>query len=83
MTGSSTTIAALATVGTVSSTVTATCTGGTVLLGGGGQIASAGTAVGALVKSYPSSTTVWTVQAVVVLSGTGTLTITPYALCSQ
>jgi hypothetical protein len=83
VTGSSVTIAAGALVGTTSTTATASCSAGKVVLGGGGQIASGGTAIGALISSYPSSTTVWSVQGVVLVNGTGALTITPYALCSQ
>jgi hypothetical protein len=83
VTGSSVTIAAGALVGTTSSTATATCAAGKVALGGGGQISSGGTAIGALISSYPSTTAVWSVQGVVLVSGTGSLTITPYVLCSQ
>ena len=40
--------------------------------------------VGAVASSYPSSTTVWTAQAVVVSTGaTGSITVTPWVLCSQ
>jgi hypothetical protein len=37
----------------------------------------------AITNSYPSSTTQWSVQAVVVLTGTGAVTVTPWVLCSQ
>jgi len=67
-------------------TATATCPSG-VLLGGGGQVTttSANPDRAVLVSSYPSSTTGWTVVAVVNQGalGTGrTMTVQAYALCS-
>jgi len=69
---------------------TASCAAGKVLLGGGAQVTATGgqQARVVLTSSYPSSTTVWTAQATVItaLSGSGagnTVTVTPYALCSQ
>ena len=75
------TIAALATTGTTG-TATVSCSTG-VVLGGGAQVANAGTTIGVLLSSYPSSATQWTAQAVIVASGTGAVTITPWVLCSQ
>jgi hypothetical protein len=68
---------------------TATCTGGQVLLGGGGQITTAGSAAGkvALEQSFPSSTTVWTASLLVTSNvtgaGTNTATIKAYAICGN
>jgi len=71
---------------------TASCAAGKVVLGGGAQVTVTGGATQQakvmLTASYPSSTTVWTAQATVItaLSGAGagnTLTVTPYALCSE
>jgi hypothetical protein len=42
--------------------------------------------IGGVASSYPSSATQWTAQAVVVSGGvltTGTITVTPWVLCSQ
>jgi hypothetical protein len=67
-------------------TDTATCAAGKVVLGGGGSltISSGLNQRIALVASYPSSTTTWTVKGVVITAlGTGvTASATAYALCS-
>ena len=68
-------------------TATATCPGGTVLLGGGARITT--TALqrdrAELVSSYPSATDTWTaigVVAIAALPAGQTMTVTAYALCS-
>jgi hypothetical protein len=84
VTGTTASVSALSAPGTVTGAATATCAAGKVLLGGGALITGTGTAVAAIYSSYPSSTTVWTAQAVVTSSGlSGTVTVQAYALCSQ
>jgi hypothetical protein len=66
---------------------TATCAVGKVALGGGGWItitASAQNNKVAMRSTYPSATNVWTVEAVVTgnITGSNTVTVTPYVLCS-
>jgi hypothetical protein len=61
---------------------TASCSSGKDVLGGGATVASSGAVVGVLADSYPSDEWTWTVRAVVVVPGTGTITVTSYALCS-
>jgi hypothetical protein len=72
--------------GTAVLLATATCPTGSVALGGGGRIATAvAPAKVAFVRSsYPSSTTQWTVEAVVIrpLNRDETVTATAYVLCS-
>jgi hypothetical protein len=65
---------------------TATCTGGKVVLGGGGQItATAQRERTAMLESYASSSTVWTVVGVVTVTMTGSNTAraTAYAICGN
>jgi hypothetical protein len=67
-------------------TDTATCTGGKVVLGGGGQVTSTGQRERtALLESYPSSSTVWTVVGVVTtaMTGANTAHATAYAVCGN
>jgi len=68
-------------------TDTATCAAGKVLLGGGGRLTTSVASermYTAIVESYPSSTTVWTVVGIVTknLSNGSTARATAYALCS-
>jgi hypothetical protein len=81
VTGSTTSIPALSAAGTVG-TSTATCATGKVLLGGGAHVTNSGTTIAAVLDSYPASTTQWTAQGEIVVSGTGAVTVTAYALCS-
>jgi hypothetical protein len=60
-------------------TVTATCTGGRKVVGGG--FLSNNASVGAQ-GSYASSATAWTVDAVELSNVPGNWTITAYALCA-
>ena len=66
-------------------TDTATCTGGKVIVGGGGQVTTTQAGRAALLESYPSSSTVWTVVGVVTTSMTGgnTARATAYAVCGN
>ena len=69
---------------------TATCPAGTMLLGGGALVTTAGTTkpMTFLSASYPSSTTVWTATATTGLAGAGggpgspSATLTAYAICT-
>ncbi|MGH2492868.1 MAG: hypothetical protein ACRDF9_15335, partial [Candidatus Limnocylindria bacterium] len=82
--GTAATIAAQSANGTIA-TATVTCSSG-VVLGGGAHVVNSGTMIGVPLSSYPSSTTQWTAQAVIVSGGaltTGTTTVTPWVLCSQ
>jgi len=61
--------------------VTATCTGGRFAVGGGFQVVSHGTGDGpAILASYPSSNTVWTVTAGPVFKST-TWSVQAYVIC--
>jgi predicted flavoprotein YhiN len=65
---------------------TATCTGGKVVLGGGGQVnATAQRERTSMLESYASSSTVWTVLGIVTVNMTGSNTAhaTAYALCGN
>jgi hypothetical protein len=67
-------------------TDTATCTGGAKLLGGGGQVTTAGDiSKTAIIQSYPSSSTVWTVVGAITsgLGGSTTAQVTAYAICGS
>ena len=86
VTGAGTTSAANAASGTIT-TDTATCAAGHILLGGGAKVTTTAAAQDSKVQvraSYPSSTTVWTAEAVnnANLTGGNTTTVTAYALCS-
>jgi hypothetical protein len=68
-------------------TATATCPGGSLLLGGGALVETTASQKerAQLVSSYPSAADTWTAVGVVAVSalGTGnTMTVTAYALCS-
>jgi hypothetical protein len=68
-------------------TASVSCPAGTVVLGGGARVTvSAATQNQRVVlrASYPSSTTAWTAEAIVIttLTGGNTGRITPYVLCS-
>ena len=67
-------------------TATATCTGGKVLLGGGGQVQTTGAAQDvAQLASYPSSSTTWTTIGVVLanIGASKSVTVTAYAVCGN
>jgi hypothetical protein len=67
-------------------TDTATCTGGKVLLGGGGQVTSgAQRERTSMLESYASSSTVWTVVGIVTVTMTGgnNAHATAYAICGN
>jgi len=86
VTGTAVTSAAGASKGT-QVTATASCPAEKVVLGGGAQVTTTDSAQKAvLVSSFPSNTTTWTAVGVVSesnLAAGKTLTVTPYALCSQ
>jgi hypothetical protein len=67
-------------------TATATCSSGTLVAGGGIISNNSDRRSAALTASYPSSTTVWTVEATL-LAGSFTNgqppTLTPYAVCAS
>jgi hypothetical protein len=68
-------------------TATASCAAGKVLLGGGAKVtvSDANTKRGTLVSSFPSTTTTWTAVGMVSdsnLTGSNTITVQAYALCS-
>jgi hypothetical protein len=66
-----------------SATATAACPDGTVLLGGGAEVAHPHDVITVLDSSFPSSTTVWTATAVaLLLARHDSVTVTAYALCS-
>ena len=71
-------------VGTIVGPVTASCSGGKTLVGGGLQIISSGATKGATLDSFPSTAGTngtWTADGVSVAGGSGNFTVTPYALC--
>jgi hypothetical protein len=58
------------------------CPSGMVVLGGGGNVSTAGGAVGALVSSYPSAANAWTAAAVTTTGKAGgEIGVTVYAIC--
>jgi hypothetical protein len=68
-------------------TATATCSAGTVVIGGGANVTTTATQKerAQLVSSYPSATDAWTAVGVVAIAalGTGnTMTVTAWVLCS-
>jgi hypothetical protein len=69
--------------GTVSSTSTATCAAGKILLGGGATVANGGQSRAAVQSSAPSGTNAWQATATVVVSGAGLVSVTAFAICSS
>lgn len=72
-------------VGTITSGVLAACPAGTKLLGGGAStsqpFATGGTARIAVASSQPWGTNDWAASGMLVVSGTGMVSVTPYAIC--
>jgi len=62
--------------------ITATCTGGRKIVGGGAIIGSDASGQVGITASYPSSATVWTATGVEHDNDNSNWTITAYALCS-
>ena len=61
--------------------ITATCTGGRKVVGGGAIIGADASAQVGVTASYPSSATVWTATAVEFDNDFSNWTITAYAIC--
>jgi hypothetical protein len=61
---------------------TATCPAGTVLLGGGAEIAHSGNNFGAIEISKPDGST-WQAEGIVTDGGNGGFSVTAYAVCSS
>jgi branched-subunit amino acid ABC-type transport system permease component len=85
VTASGTTSKGNPTVGETTGIATATCPAGTKLLGGGGVTVQTGVK-GAIMLSQPNpqsgTPTGWQAQAVVVVTGNGSIGVTAYAICS-
>jgi hypothetical protein len=65
-------------------TVSATCTGGTKVIGGGFQFSSVSDATVGVLESYPSSDTEWTVSASDMTSGGDhSYAIGAFAICAN
>ena len=62
----------------------AECPAGDVVLGGGGKLETNANAVGALQRSYPTSTKKWAAVGVVTSTSeqVGSLKVTAYAICA-
>ena len=77
-----------AAVGTTTGLSTATCAAGSKLLGGGADIIQGSGDKGAVAVSRPTpqtngaTPTGWEAQGIVVLSGSGNVTVRAYAICS-
>jgi hypothetical protein len=84
VTGSTTQAGNGVAVGTQTAASTATCPVGTKLLGGGATTGQGGSARIALSSSGPNSGgTGWTATGMVVVSGTGSTSVTAYAVCGS
>jgi hypothetical protein len=70
-------------VGTLTPVSVAGCPAGKVVLGGGANIVQGNTQRAALASSFPAGATTWNAQAVIVLSGPGSISLTSFVLCSQ
>jgi hypothetical protein len=70
-------------VGSTAGTSTATCAAGTKLLGGGANVTQGNATKAAVSASYPSNATTWTGTAIVTVTGSGSASITAFALCGS